>query len=149
MVRLTRIYTRTGDGGDTRLSDMSAARKTDPRVEAYGDVDEANSFVGAALAFIYERRGPKVLPTYAVIPGMNLIGGLPGSVPCLPGGRGRPLTPSLIRFGGPAAHVPAVLRGGLGQALGLPSAILLTTAGVGTDDRVAARCLTGLANPAG
>ena len=50
MVRLTRIYTRTGDGGDTRLSDMSAARKTDPRVEAYGDVDEANSFVGAALA---------------------------------------------------------------------------------------------------
>ncbi len=50
MVRLTRIYTRTGDGGDTRLSDMSAARKTDPRVEAYGDVDEANSFLGAALA---------------------------------------------------------------------------------------------------
>ncbi|GAA1436597.1 cob(I)yrinic acid a,c-diamide adenosyltransferase [Microlunatus lacustris] len=50
MVRLTRIYTRTGDGGDTRLSDMSSARKTDPRVEAYGDVDEANSFVGAALA---------------------------------------------------------------------------------------------------
>ena len=50
MVRLTRIYTRTGDGGDTRLSDMSSARKTDVRVEAYGDVDEANSFLGAALA---------------------------------------------------------------------------------------------------
>jgi len=50
MVRLTRIYTRTGDGGDTRLSDMSSARKTDARVEAYGDVDEANSFLGAALA---------------------------------------------------------------------------------------------------
>lgn len=50
MVRLTRIYTRTGDGGDTRLSDMSVARKSDPRVEAYGDVDEANSLIGVALA---------------------------------------------------------------------------------------------------
>ena len=50
MVRLTRIYTRTGDGGDTRLADMSVTRKTDPRVEAYGDVDEANSALGVALA---------------------------------------------------------------------------------------------------
>lgn len=50
MVRLTRIYTRTGDGGSTRLSDMSLVRKTDPRLEAYGDVDEANSVLGVALA---------------------------------------------------------------------------------------------------
>jgi cob(I)alamin adenosyltransferase len=50
VVRLTRIYTRTGDGGDTRLADMSVARKTDPRVEAYGDVDETNSTLGVALA---------------------------------------------------------------------------------------------------
>ena len=50
MVRLTRIYTRTGDGGETRLADMSVARKTDPRVEAYGDVDETNSVLGVALA---------------------------------------------------------------------------------------------------
>ena len=50
MVRLTRIYTRTGDGGDTRLADMSVARKSDPRVEAYGDVDETNSTLGVALA---------------------------------------------------------------------------------------------------
>lgn len=50
MVRLTRIYTRTGDGGDTHLSDMSRARKSDLRVEAYGDVDEANSVIGVALA---------------------------------------------------------------------------------------------------
>ena len=50
MVRLTRIYTRTGDGGRTRLSDMSVTAKTDPRVEAYGDVDEANSAIGVALA---------------------------------------------------------------------------------------------------
>lgn len=50
MVHLTRIYTRTGDGGRTRLADMSLTGKTDPRVEAYGDVDEANSAIGVALA---------------------------------------------------------------------------------------------------
>lgn len=50
MVNLNRIYTRTGDSGSTRLSDMSWARKTDPRVAAYGDVDEANSVIGVALA---------------------------------------------------------------------------------------------------
>jgi cob(I)alamin adenosyltransferase len=50
MVRLTRIYTRTGDGGQTRLADMSVADKTDVRVAAYGDVDETNSAIGVALA---------------------------------------------------------------------------------------------------
>ena len=50
MVRLTRIYTRTGDSGKTQLSDLSPITKTDPRVEAYGDVDEANSAIGIALA---------------------------------------------------------------------------------------------------
>jgi cob(I)alamin adenosyltransferase len=50
MVHLTRIYTRTGDGGETRLADLSLTSKTDPRVEAYGDVDEANSLIGVALA---------------------------------------------------------------------------------------------------
>ncbi len=49
MVHLTRIYTRTGDDGSTRLSDMSLAPKTDPRVEAYGHVDEANSVIGIVL----------------------------------------------------------------------------------------------------
>lgn len=50
MIRLTRIYTRTGDSGKTQLSDLSPISKTDPRVEAYGDVDEANSAIGIALA---------------------------------------------------------------------------------------------------
>jgi cob(I)alamin adenosyltransferase len=49
-VHLTRIYTRTGDDGSTALGDMSRAAKTDPRVAAYGDVDEANSAIGVALA---------------------------------------------------------------------------------------------------
>ena len=48
MVRLTRIYTRLGDGGDTHLGDLSRVRKTDARVCAYGDVDETNSAIGVA-----------------------------------------------------------------------------------------------------
>ena len=48
MVRLTRIYTRTGDKGDTSLATGERVRKTDPRVEAYGAVDEANACVGLA-----------------------------------------------------------------------------------------------------
>jgi cob(I)alamin adenosyltransferase len=50
MVNLTRIYTRTGDGGETRLGDMSTTTKNDPRLRAYADVDEANSVIGIALA---------------------------------------------------------------------------------------------------
>lgn len=49
VVNLTRIYTRTGDHGETRLVDMSVTAKTDPRVAAYGDVDEANATIGVAL----------------------------------------------------------------------------------------------------
>lgn len=50
MVNLTRIYTRTGDDGTTSLGDMSRTTKTDPRLEAYADVDEANSSIGVAIA---------------------------------------------------------------------------------------------------
>lgn len=50
MVRLTRIYTRTGDDGSTALGDFSRVAKTDLRVVAYADVDEANSQLGVALA---------------------------------------------------------------------------------------------------
>jgi cob(I)alamin adenosyltransferase len=50
MVNLTRIYTRTGDDGTTRLGDMSKTTKNDPRLIAYADVDEANSAIGAAIA---------------------------------------------------------------------------------------------------
>jgi cob(I)alamin adenosyltransferase len=49
-VHLTRIYTRTGDDGSTRLGDMSKTHKTDGRVVAYGDVNEANANLGVAIA---------------------------------------------------------------------------------------------------
>jgi cob(I)alamin adenosyltransferase len=49
-VHLTRIYTRTGDDGTTGLSDFSRVSKTDPRLVAYADCDEANSAIGVAIA---------------------------------------------------------------------------------------------------
>jgi cob(I)alamin adenosyltransferase len=48
-VVLSRIYTRTGDDGTTALGDASRAAKTDPRLAAYADVDEANCAIGAAV----------------------------------------------------------------------------------------------------
>jgi cob(I)alamin adenosyltransferase len=47
-VRLTRIYTRGGDGGETSLGDGSRVSKLDPLVQAYGEVDELNSVLGWA-----------------------------------------------------------------------------------------------------
>jgi cob(I)alamin adenosyltransferase len=49
-VHLTRIYTRTGDAGMTALGNGSRVPKTDPRIEAYADVDETNAAIGAVLA---------------------------------------------------------------------------------------------------
>ena len=49
-VRLTRIYTRGGDGGETSLGDGSRVSKLDPRITAYGAVDELNAAVGVVLA---------------------------------------------------------------------------------------------------
>jgi cob(I)alamin adenosyltransferase len=49
-VHLTRIYTRTGDAGNTRLGNNEVAAKTDPRIAGYADVDECNAAIGVALA---------------------------------------------------------------------------------------------------
>lgn len=48
MVVLNRIYTKTGDGGETRLASGAPVSKTDLRVEAYGTVDELNAVIGVA-----------------------------------------------------------------------------------------------------
>lgn len=50
MVKLNKIYTRTGDDGTTGLVDGSRVSKADPRMAAIGDVDEANSAIGIARA---------------------------------------------------------------------------------------------------
>lgn len=48
MVTLNRIYTRSGDSGETRLATGATVSKTDPRVETYGAVDETNACIGLA-----------------------------------------------------------------------------------------------------
>lgn len=48
-INLTRIYTKLGDKGETHLGDMSRVSKTDPRIEAYGDVDELGAQIGVAI----------------------------------------------------------------------------------------------------
>jgi cob(I)alamin adenosyltransferase len=50
-VVLSRIYTRTGDDGTTALADGSRTAKTDSRLAAYADVDEANCAIGVAITF--------------------------------------------------------------------------------------------------
>ena len=49
MVKLSKIYTRTGDDGTTGLGDGSRVAKADPRVDAYGTTDEANAALGLAV----------------------------------------------------------------------------------------------------
>jgi cob(I)alamin adenosyltransferase len=50
-VVLSRIYTRTGDDGSTALADGSRTAKTDSRLAAYADVEEANCAIGTAITF--------------------------------------------------------------------------------------------------
>jgi cob(I)alamin adenosyltransferase len=54
LVRLNKIYTRTGDAGETGLVDGSRVSKADPRMAAIGDVDEANSAIGVARLHVAE-----------------------------------------------------------------------------------------------
>ncbi len=55
-MRITRVYTRSGDAGETSLVDGSRVRKDDPRVAAYGDVDELNSLLGIARAGLADQQ---------------------------------------------------------------------------------------------
>jgi cob(I)alamin adenosyltransferase len=55
-IRITRVYTRTGDQGETALVGGSKVAKDHPRIEAYGTVDELNSIVGLARVFNAESR---------------------------------------------------------------------------------------------
>src|SRR5262245_21912351 len=57
-VRITRVYTRAGDKGDTALVGGRRVPKDSPRIEAYGTIDELNSIVGLARAFNAEQKKP-------------------------------------------------------------------------------------------
>src|SRR5918995_224755 len=80
-VHLTRIYTKTGDTGTTALGDLSRVRKTDPRLVAYADVDEANSAIGAAIALVerLEAACDEYNPRLPKLDSFLLPGGSPGA----------------------------------------------------------------------
>ena len=61
MVKLNKIYTRTGDGGETGLADGSRIAKEHPLTQAIGDVDEANSAIGVALLHIEDDQARTML----------------------------------------------------------------------------------------
>jgi len=64
-IRITRVYTRTGDRGETALVGGRRVPKDSPRIEAYGTVDELNAILGLARVFNAERleegEGPRWL----------------------------------------------------------------------------------------
>jgi cob(I)alamin adenosyltransferase len=61
VVKLNKIYTRTGDAGETGLVDGSRTPKHDPRIAAIGDVDELNSLIGVALLNIADDEAAAML----------------------------------------------------------------------------------------
>ena len=59
MVKITKVYTRTGDSGQTGLVGGKRLPKDHPRIEAYGTVDELNSVIGLALSFLAQKEASK------------------------------------------------------------------------------------------
>ena len=57
-VRITRVYTRTGDHGETALVGGRRVPKDSPRIEAYGTIDELNAIIGLARVFNAEQKKP-------------------------------------------------------------------------------------------
>ena len=89
MVYLSRIYTKTGDQGETALGDGTRVPKNHPRVAAYGTVDELNSVLGVLLAQI------PALPEAGLIRGIQNDLFDVGADLCLPQSASRPSKPPL------------------------------------------------------
>ena len=73
-----KIYTKSGDGGETGLFGGDRVRKSDPRVEAYGEVDEANASIGTARAALTD---PELDAELASPHGAKSRGALPAIEP--------------------------------------------------------------------
>ncbi|HXT97343.1 MAG TPA: cob(I)yrinic acid a,c-diamide adenosyltransferase [Polyangia bacterium] len=67
MVRLNRIYTKAGDGGDTRLVGGQKVRKDSPRIEAYGTIDELSACLGLARTALDAPGAPEGAAALAAI----------------------------------------------------------------------------------
>ena len=93
MVRITKVYTRQGDGGMTSLAGGERIHKTAPRIEAYGEIDELNSWMGMAAEAM---RGEAPLATLLdrVLRVQNELFDLGAQLAVLPRDR-RPDTPAI------------------------------------------------------
>ena len=95
MVRLNRIYTRAGDGGDTRLVGGQKVRKDAPRIESYGTIDELSSALGLARTFLIQPGAPAGADTLAaqIARIQNELFNLGSDLATLPGDRfpGQPI----------------------------------------------------------
>jgi cob(I)alamin adenosyltransferase len=67
LIRLDRIYTKTGDTGDTRLVGGQKVRKDSPRIEAYGTVDELSSVLGIARTLLEAKDAPPGAAALAIV----------------------------------------------------------------------------------
>jgi cob(I)alamin adenosyltransferase len=86
MVRLNRIYTKTGDGGDTRLVGGQKVRKDAKRIEAYGTIDELSAAIGLARTLLGQPGAPQGADDLAAILGriQNELFNLGSEVATLP-----------------------------------------------------------------
>lgn len=66
-IKLNKLYTRSGDSGDTALVGGEKVRKDHPRVEAYGDLDELNSFIGLVRTYYAEEKQSTLSERLALI----------------------------------------------------------------------------------
>lgn len=92
-VALSRIYTRTGDAGETGLTGGSRIPKDDLRIEAYGTVDELNSFLGLARAAALDTPGDKLGPLLLRV--QHQLFNL-GSMLSTPPGKLKPTQPQIV-----------------------------------------------------
>ena len=66
-IRINKVYTRKGDSGKTHLIGGNNRWKDDPRVEAYGTIDELNSEIGLCIELIKEKRNKNILPLVEIL----------------------------------------------------------------------------------
>lgn len=94
-MRITKVYTKTGDAGETGLGGGQRVQKDHARIEAYGTVDETNSAIGVALAHV---RDPEIAGQLELV--QHHLFDLGGDL-CI-------LEPDKVRFGMPAFPVDRV-----------------------------------------
>ena len=117
-MRVTKVYTRAGDAGETRLVGGSRVPKDDPRVEAYGTVDELNSLLGVVRAELARSAAPD--KQRAALDAQLAVDGATGKYPDFKGNVSTVYTHPLSQGGASNSHYDgnAQTYMDVGQAMG-------------------------------